>query len=152
VVVTRQHVVVYTAPILEEDVVVTGPMQAVLYVSSSAKDTDHTAKLVDVYPDGTAYNIQEGILRSRYREGFKKKVWMDPGLVYELTIDLYVTSNTFGPGHRIRLEISSSSFPRFERNLNTGGDNYDETAWVIAKNHIHHSKNYPSYLLLPIIH
>ena len=148
---TRHDVLVYTTPLLEEGIEVTGPLQVVLYVSSSAKDTDYTAKLVDVYPDGRAYNVQEGILRARYREGFKKKVWMKPGEVYKVKIDLHTTSNYFGPGHRIRVEISSSSFPRFDRNLNTGGNNFDETKWVIAKNTVYHTKKYPSYIILPII-
>src|SRR6185436_7640240 len=112
---------------------------------------DFTAKLVDVYPDGTAYNLQEGILRARYREGFDKKVWMTPGAVFPVTIDLHATSNYFGPGHRIRLEVSSSNFPRFDRNLNTGGNNYDETRWLSADNQIHHSGAKASYILLPII-
>ncbi len=122
-----------------------------LYVSSSAPDTDFTGKLVDVYPDGTAYNVQEGILRARYREGFDRKVFMKPGKVYEVKIDLHATSNLFGPGHRIRVEISSSNFPRFDRNLNTGGNNFDETEWVIAQNTVHHSADYPSHIILPII-
>ena len=129
----------------------TGPIRLVLYVSSSARDTDFTAKLVDVYPDGTAYNVQEGILRLRYREGYQKKLWMEPAEIYEITIDLQATSNYFGPGHRIRLEVSSSNFPRFDRNLNTGGDNYSETEWQIARNTVHHSAGYPSHLLLPLI-
>jgi len=148
---TRHDVLVYTSPELKKGLEVTGPLKVVLYVSSSAKDTDFTAKLVDVYPDGTAYNIQEGILRARYREGFDKKVWMKPGDVFELAIDLQATSNYFRPGHRLRIEISSSNFPRFDRNLNTGGNNYDETEWIIAKNTIHHSTQYPSHIVLPII-
>ncbi len=148
---TRHDVLVYTTPVLKEGIEVTGPLQVVLYVSSSAKDTDFTGKLVDVYPDGTAFNVQEGILRARYREGFDKKVWMKPGEVYELKIDLHATSNYFGPGHRIRLEISSNNFPRFDRNLNTGGNNYDETEWVITKNVVHHSMKYPSHIILPVI-
>ena len=147
----RHDVLVYTSPVLEEEVEVTGPIEARLYVSSSAKDTDFTARLVDVYPNGKAYNVQEGILRARYRDGFDKKVWMSPGRVYEIKIDLHATSNYFGPGHRIRLEVSSSNFPRFDRNLNTGGDNYTETEWVIAKNAIFHSKEYPSRIILPVI-
>ncbi len=147
----RNDVLVYTTPVLKHGIEVTGPIQAILYVSSSARDTDFTAKLVDVYPDGTAYNIQEGILRARYREGFDKKVWMKPGEVYEVKVDLHATSNYFGPGHRVRVEISSSNFPRFDRNLNTGGNNFDETEWVIAKNTIHHSKRYPSHIILPLI-
>jgi hypothetical protein len=147
----RQDVLVYTTPALSEGVEVTGPVKAVLYVSSSAKDTDFTVKLVDVYPDGAAYNVQEGILRARHREGFTKKVWMKPGEVYEVTVDLEATSNYFGPGHRIRIEVSSSNFPRFDRNLNTGGNNYDETTWVVAENQIHHSAKHPSHVLLPVI-
>lgn len=147
----RQDVLVYTSPVLDKGVEVTGPIDAVLYVSSSAKDTDFTARLVDVYPDGTAYNVQEGIFRTRYREGFDKKVWMSEGEVYPVKIDLHATSNYFGPGHRIRLEVSSSNFPRFDRNLNTGGDNYTETEWVVAENAIYHSTGYPSHVVLPII-
>ena len=147
----RQDVLVFTTPSLPEGVEVTGPIEVVLYVSSTAKDTDFTAKLVDVYPDGTAYNIEESILRARYREGFDKKVWMTPEEVYELRIDLQVTSNYFGPGHQIRLEVTSSSFPRFVRNLNTGGDNFSETEGVVARNTVHHSARYPSHLLLPVI-
>ena len=147
----RADVLVYTTPVLKEGVEVTGPLKAVLYASSSAKDTDFTAKLADVYPDGKAYNVQEGILRARFREGFTKKVWMKPGEIYEIPIDLEATSNYFGPGHRIRLEISSSNFPRFDRNLNTGGNNFDETKWVTAENRIHHSATHASYILLPVV-
>jgi putative CocE/NonD family hydrolase len=147
----RQDVLVYTTPVLQEGLEVTGPIEAVLYVSSSAKDTDFTAKLVDVYPDGKAFNLHEGILRARYREGFDRKVWMKPGEVVQVKIDVQVTSNFFPPGHRIRLDISSSNFPRFDRNLNTGGDNYDETEWRTAENSIHHSTSRASYVSLPVI-
>jgi uncharacterized protein len=147
----RNDVLVYTTPPLVRGVEATGPLETVLYVSSSARDTDFTAKLVDVYPDGTAYNIQEAILRARYREGFQRAVWMEPGGVYRVRIDLKATSNYFGPGHRIRLEVSSSSFPRYDRNLNTGGNNYDETRWAVARNVVHHTAQYPSHLLLPVI-
>lgn len=148
---SRNDVLVYTTPILKKGVEVTGPITAVLYVSSSAKDTDFTAKLVDVYPDGTAYNIQQGIFRARYREGFTKKVWMEKGGVYKIQINLDATSNIFKQGHRIRVQVSSSDFPLFERNLNTGGNNYDETEWVVAENTIHHSKEIPSHIVLPTI-
>ena len=147
----RHDVLVYTTPPLENGLEVTGPLELVLYVSSSARDTDFTGKLVDVYPDGTAYNVQEGILRARYREGFDKKLWMKGGEVYEIRIDLQVTSNYFPPGHRIRLEVSSSNFPRFDRNLNTGGNQFEETEWAAATNTVHHSADYPSHLLLPVI-
>ena len=147
----RNDVLVYTSPLLKEDTEVTGPIAVVLYVSSSAKDTDFTSKLVDVYPDGKAYNIQQGIFRARYREGFTKKVWMEKGGVYKVQIDLDATSNVFKKGHRIRVQVSSSDFPLFERNLNTGGNNYDETEWEVAENTIHHSKDYPSHIVLPVI-
>ena len=147
----RNDVLVYSTPPLDRGVEVTGPVEAVLFVSSTARDTDFTAKLVDVYPDGTAYNVQESILRARYRDGFTRPVLMSPGDVYRLRIDLKATSNYFGPGHRIRLEISSSSFPRYDRNLNTGGNNYDETKWVTARNTVHHTRAHPSHIVLPII-
>ncbi|RLA02700.1 MAG: acylase [Gammaproteobacteria bacterium] len=147
----RNDVLVYTSDALKEGIEVTGKIDAVFYVSSSAKDTDFTAKLIDVYPDGRAFNIEEGILRARYREGQDKEVWMEQGGVYELRIDMDATSNYFGPGHKIRLEVSSSNFPRFDRNLNTGGNNYDEVDWLVANNSIHHSKIYPSHLILPVV-
>jgi predicted acyl esterase len=95
--------------------------------------------------------IQEGIQRARYREGFNKKVWMKPGEAYKVAINLNATSNYFGPGHRIRLEVSSSNFPRFDRNLNTGGNNYDETKWRLARNTILHDLERPSHIVLPVI-
>ncbi len=148
---TRPDVLVYTTPPLSKGVEVTGPIELVLYVSSSAKDTDFTGKLVDVLPDGTAYNVQEGILRARYRKGWGKKAWMKPGVVVKVPVSLEATGQFFGPGHRIRLEVSSSNFPRFDRNLNTGGNNYDESKWVVARNAVHHSSAYPSHLVLPIV-
>jgi putative CocE/NonD family hydrolase len=148
----RHDVLVYTTDALKTGLDVTGPLEVVLYVSSSAKDTDFMAKLVDVYPDGRAFNVQEGALRMRYRAGFAKQMWMKEGEVYEAHLNLHVTANYFGPGHRVRLEVSSSSFPRFDRNLNTGGNNFDETQWVVANNAVHHSARYPSYMLLPVIY
>ncbi len=147
----RHDILVYTSPALETGIEVTGPLEVILQVSSSAVDTDFTAKLVDVYPDGRAFNIQEGALRMRYREGVDKQVFMKPGDIYEIRLDLHVTSNYFAPGHRIRLEVSSSNFPRWDRNLNTGGNNYDETDWQIAENAVHHSNDRPSYIVLPVI-
>jgi uncharacterized protein len=147
----RPDVLVYSTPALEKGIELTGPIQAVLYVSSTAKDTDFTAKLVDVYPDGRAFNLQDGILRARYRDGFDHSVWMKPGEFYRLQIDLHSTSNYFPAGHRIRLEISSSNFPRLDRNLNTGGRNYDEPRGVAAENQVHHAAGRESYILLPVI-
>ncbi len=146
----RSDVLVYSTSTLENGIEVTGPLKAVLFVSSDSTDTDFTVKLVDVYPDGTAYNVQEAILRARYREGFDRQVRMTPDKVYKLVIDMHATSNYFPPGHKIRIEISSSNFPRFDRNLNTGGNNYDETAWRVSTNRVHHSAKYPSHLVLPI--
>ncbi|MGE0553032.1 MAG: CocE/NonD family hydrolase [Gemmatimonadales bacterium] len=147
----RTDVLVYTTPPLERGVEVTGPIKAVLYVSSSARDTDFTIKLVDVFPDGTAFNVQEGVQRMRYREGYDKTVWMEPDGVYRVEIDLEATSNYFAPGHRIRVQVSSSNFPRWDRNLNTGGRNYDETEWVVANQTVHHSSGRASHVLLPVI-
>jgi uncharacterized protein len=147
----RDDVLVYSTPVLSEGVDVTGPVEVQLYVSSSAIDTDFTAKLVDVYPDGLAFNVIESILRARYREGQDKAVWMHAGDIYPLRIALGATSNYFGPGHRIRLEISSSNFPEFDRNLNVGGNNAEGTRWEVATNKVYHSAKYPSYLTLPVV-
>jgi putative CocE/NonD family hydrolase len=147
----RDDILVYTSEVLGEGIEVTGPLKVVLQVSSSAVDTDFTAKLVDVYPDGRAFNIQEGALRMRFRESLSKKVLMTPGEVYEIELDLHASSNYYAEGHRIRLEVSSSNFPRWERNLNTGGNNFDETEWKTATNRVHHSKKHLSYVVLPVI-
>jgi hypothetical protein len=148
---SRQDVLVYTGKILKEGVEVSGFIESTLYVSSDAKDTDFTIKLIDVYPDGTAYNLDETIQRVRYREGYDKEVFMEEGEVYKVELTPMSTSNYFAKGHRIRIEISSSNFPRFTRNLNTGGNNYDEAEGVTAVNRVHHSKEYPSHIKLPII-
>lgn len=148
----RHDILVYTSDPMPEDTEVTGPVSVTLYVSSSAPDTDFTAKLLDVYPDGRAFNLTEGILRARYREGYDQPVWMEKGGVYKLSFQLRPTSNLFLRGHKIRLEISSSNFPRYDRNLNTGGRNYDESEWVVSTNTVHHSETYPSYVLLPLIY
>jgi putative CocE/NonD family hydrolase len=146
----RQDVLVYTSGVLEHDVDVTGFIEPVLYVSSDAKDTDFTVKLVDVFPDGTAYNLDDTILRARYRDGFDKEVLMEEGKVYRLNPGPLATSNVFKKGHKIRIEVSSSSFPHYDRNLNTGGKNFDETEPVTAHNRIHHSSKYPSHVKLPV--
>lgn len=147
----RHDVLVYSSEPLTKGMEVTGPLEAILFVSSSAKDTDFTAKLLVVYPDGRALNLREGIMRARYREGYDREVWMQPRQIYQIRIELDPVSYYFAPGSRIRLEISSSNFPRFDRNLNTGGKNFEETEWVIANNQVHHGKIYPSHILLPII-
>lgn len=148
----RTDVLVYTSEPFEQGLEVTGPLKVVLYVSSDAKDTDFTARISDVYPDGQAFNVQEGILRARYRDGFDKTVWMEDGRVYRLEVDLEATSNYFKPHHRLRLDISSSSWPRWERNLNTGGAVEKERREdaITARNSVHHSGNHASYVLLPV--
>ena len=129
-----------------------GPIDATLYVSSDRKDTDITIKLIDVYPDGTAYNLDETIQRLRYREGYDKPpVWMEAGKVYKVTLQPMTTSNYFPAGHRIRVEVTSSNFPRFDRNLNTGGNNYDESKGVVAHNAVHHSRQYASTVTLTVV-
>lgn len=147
----RHDILVYTSEPLNEGIEVSGTVEITLYVSSDAKDTDFTVKLVDVYPDGRAFNLHETIQRVRYREGYDKQVFMEKGKIYKLPVSPLSTSNFFAPGHRIRIEVSSSNFPQFARNLNTGGNNYDETVGVVAQNTIHHSAKYPSQIKLPIV-
>ena len=147
----REDILVYTSDPLEEGVEMSGFIESVLYLSSDVKDTDLTIKIIDVLPDGTAYNLDETIQRVRYREGYDKEVFMGKDQVYKVELTPMATSNYFKKEHRIRVEVSSSNFPRFSRNLNTGGDNYDESESVVAHNTIHHSKRYPSHIKLPFI-
>ncbi len=148
----RPDILVYTSEPLKEGIEVSGPIGVTLYVSSDVKDTDFTVKVLDVYPDGTAYNLDETIQRLRYREGYDKPmVWMEPGKVYKVTLQPMTTSNYFEAGHRIRIEISSSNFPRFDRNMNTGGNNYDEVKGIVAHNSVHHSQRYPSQITLSVV-
>lgn len=148
---SRRDVLTYTTPPLTEDTVVAGPIEVVLYVSSSARDTDFIVKLVDVAPDGTAINLADDGFRVRYRESFERPVMMEQGQVYEIRLPNMVTGNRFAAGHRIRVSVTSSSFPLYERNLNTGGNNFDETTWVVAENTVHHSAQYQSRIVLPVI-
>jgi putative CocE/NonD family hydrolase len=148
----RPDVLVYTTEPLKEGIEVSGPIEVTLYVSSEAKDTDFTVKLIDVYPDGRAYNLDETIQRMRYRDGYDKpEVRMQAGKVYKVTLGPLNTSNYFDAGHRIRIEISSSNFPRFDRNLNTGGRNSDESKGVVARNAVHHSRQYPSEVKITVV-
>jgi putative CocE/NonD family hydrolase len=147
----RPDILVYTSEPLKEGMEVSGPITATLYVSSDVKDTDVTVKVIDVLPDGTAYNLDETIQRLRYRDGDDHTVWMEKGKVYKVTLTPMNTSNYFGVGHRIRIEVAGSNFPRFDRNLNTGGNNYDETTGIVAHTAIHHSPQYPSTLTLSVV-
>ena len=150
---SREDVLCYSTASLESDTEVTGPVRLILYVRSSALDTDFTGKLVDVYPDGRAIILTDGILRARYRDSFSSPQLLTPGRVYQLEIDLVATANVFASGHRIRLEISSSNFPRFDRNTNSGGiiAHEAEDDFIIATNEILHDNEHPSHLVLPVI-
>lgn len=147
----REDVLVYSSAPLKEDLEVTGEVRAVLHVATSAVDTDFTAKLVDVFPDGHARNLCDGILRLRYRKGLRKPELAVPGQIYSITIPAGVTSNVFKSGHRIRLEVASSNFPRFDRNPNTGRAIADETELRPARQTVFYGVKYPSHVLLPAI-
>ena len=147
----RHDMLVYTSEILDKDIEVTGPLVVKLYASSSAPDTDFVARLVDVYPDGRAFNIADGIIRASYRKGNVNPTPIKPGEVIEYEIDLLATSIVFKRGHRIRMDITSSSFPRWDRNPNTGEASYLAKKLVTADQTIMHNKQYPSHILLPII-
>ena len=148
----RPDVLVFTTEPFKEGTEVSGPIEPTLFVSSDAKDTDFTVKVLDVYPDGRAYNLDESIQRMRYRDGYDKPLaWMEPGKVYKVALQPLNTSNYFEAGHRLRIEVSSSNFPRFDRNLNTGGHNYDEVKTVVAHNVVHHSAQYPSTLKVTVV-
>ncbi len=149
----RDDVLVYTTQTLDKPLEVIGPIELRLFVSSSARDTDFTAKLVDVFPDGRAIILTEGILRARYRNSLETTELLEPDRIYELRIDLWATANVFLPGHRIRLEVSSSNFPRFNRNSNTGGYIANEPAseYRPAVNRVWHDSAHPSRLVLPVI-
>ena len=153
----RSDVLTFQTPPLESDVEVTGPITVKLHASSSARDTDFTAKLIDVcplsddYPDGLAINLTDSIIRARYRNGWDTPELLEPGQVYEFVFELYPTSNIFKKGHRIRLDISSSNWPRFDVNPNTGGDLGVERRLEIAEQTIYHEPGHPSHVVLPII-
>ncbi len=147
----RSDVLVYTTPAFDKETEVTGPVSLELYVSSSAVDTDFAAKLIDVWPNGFAQNLANGILRARYRNSFEKAEFMKPGQVYKLTIDLWATSNVFFAGHKLQVEIASSDFPNFDRNPNTGESPESATTQIKATNVIYHERDHASALIVPVI-
>ncbi len=147
----RADVLVYSTLPLEQEMEVTGPIGATLFASSSALDTDWTVKLVDVHPDGRAYSLADGICRARYRNGSDHAELLEPGKTYEFKLDLQSTSNVFKPGHRIRIQVSSSNFPRFSRNQNTGGSIPADTDLKPALQAILHDREHPSHIRLPVI-
>jgi uncharacterized protein len=149
---TRPDILVYTSDPLKEAMEVSGPVSVTLYVSSDAKDTDFTVKLIDVDTEGRAWNLDETIQRMRYHTGYDTpQTRMEPGTVYRVTLGPLNTSNVFQAGHRVRVEVSSSNFPRFDRNLNTGGDNVTETQGVVARNAVHHGGRTPSSITLSVV-
>jgi len=153
---SRPDVLVFQSAPLARDTEVTGPVRVTLFVSSTAVDTDITAKLIDVYPpnsdypDGYAMNLTDSILRLRYRNGGAAEL-LEPGRIYEVSFELYPTSNLFRAGHRIRLDVSSSNYPRFDVNPNTGEPLWQNSRWEVAVNTIHHDTTRPSHVTLPII-
>ena len=157
----RPDRLVFTTEPLKSGVEVTGPLRAVLYVSSSAVDTDFVVQLSDVYPDGRVYNLHQGIARARYREAYKVKeryredysrpTLLKPGKIYRIEVNMEATGNWFPPGHRIRVQVSSSLFPHWARNLNTGRNNGTETRMVTAQNTIYHDRDHPSHIILPVV-
>ena len=147
----RNDVLCYTTPELKEEIEVTGPLLLHLLASTSAKDTDFTAKLIDVYPDGSTYNIAEGCIRARCRKSVLRPEPVNPGEVYEYMIDLAVTSIVFGRGHRIRIDVSSSNFPRIDRNMNTGNPFGEDAGGIPAVQTIYHQSDYASYIDMPVI-
>ena len=149
---SRKDVLIYTTPPLEKDVEVTGPVKAVIYAASSARDTDFIVRLTDVFPDGTSYNLVEGNIRARFREDIHgAPVLLEPGKVYKYEIDIMVTSNVFFKGHRIRIHVTSSGFPLYDRNPNTGNPQGMDAEVKTADQVIFHDKQRPSHIVLPVI-
>jgi len=147
----RADVLVYSTAPLEQNTELTGPVKLILWAASSARDTDFTGKLVDVHPDGKAYNLCDGIVRAQYRNGTDKPALLEPGKATQFEVDLWVTSNLFRQGHRIRLEVSSSNFPRFDRNPNSGKPFGTDTELLSARQTILHDRDHASHLVLPVI-
>ncbi|MCG2624779.1 CocE/NonD family hydrolase [Arthrobacter sp. I2-34] len=149
----RTDILRFTGPVLEQDMEVTGPLRVTLHAATSARDTDFTAKLIDVWPDGRALGVADGIVRARYRHGMDEPAPVEPGQVYEYTIDLAATSQVFKKGHRLRVDIASSNFPCYDRNSGSGKPAGDVTAedFTTAEQQIFCSAAHPSYIHLPVI-
>ncbi len=149
---SRKDVLIFTSAPLQEEIEVTGPIVIKLYAASSARDTDFTAKLIDVYTDGTAFNLTEGIIRARFRKSiYDPPKLLVPGKINEYNLELLPTSNVFKQGHSIRVHLTSSNFPLWDRNLNTGNEQGMDTNLQVAKQTIYHDRNYPSHIIIPII-
>jgi uncharacterized protein len=147
----RPDVLVYTTGPMNAPMLMCGPVKAHLFASTSARDTDWTAKVVDVHPDGYAQRLSDGIVRARFRESAEREVLLTPGKIYAYDVEIWPTCVELQHGHRLRLEISSSAFPKFDRNLNTGGRLGFETNPAIAAQSVYHDREHQSYVLLPIV-
>ncbi len=147
----RKDVLCYTTPELSSDLEVTGPIALHLFASTSVTDTDFMAKLIDVYPNGAAYNMAEGYIRAKYRESFIRSRPIEPGSIYEYNIDMATISIMFRRGHRIRIDITSSNFPKIDRNMNTGNPFGEDSTGIPAMQTIYHQPEYASYIDLPVI-
>ena len=147
----EDRVLVYTSEPLMDDLHVVGPLKAVLYAASSAPDTDWVVRLCDVWPDGRSLSVRDGILRARFRDSFAEPVLMEPGTVYRFGVDLRATAQTFRAGHRLRVHVTSSDFPRYDRNLNTDGPYGEEAGGQVAINTVFHDTLQPSHVLLPVM-
>ena len=149
---SRDDVLTFTTEPLMRDIEVTGPIRATIWASSDAVDTDFTATLTDLDSDGKAIALCEGIVRARFRNGTDKPAMMNPGEIYKFEVDMWNTSNLFKKGHCIRVEVSSSNFPRYNRNLNSGNPIATDTEMTVANQSIYHDTEHPSYLTLPVIY
>ena len=147
----RGDVLVYTSEPITAPLEVTGPVQAVIHAASSARDTDFAVKLLDVHPNGFSQRLCDGIVRGRFRNGLEREDLMDPGETYRLEVDLWYTCHVFQAGHRIRIEIASSAFPKYAVNTNTGNDLATDSATVIAENTIRHGGRYDSHVTLLVV-
>jgi len=148
---TRADVLVFTSRPLTRPIEVTGQMAATLWAATDARDTDWNVMLLDVLPDGHAQRVQDGVARARFRKGFDRQVLLTPGAIERYDIDLWFTSRVFEPGHRIRVAVSSALFPKYDRNLNTGGNNERDSTFVVAHQRVLHDALHPSHVMLPII-
>jgi len=147
----RGDILVYTSDPLSEPLEVTGPVRAIIHAATSARDTDFTVKLLDVYPNGFSQRLCDGAVRGRFRNGIETQELMEPGEIYRLEVDLWYTSHVFQPGHRIRIEVASSAFPKYTRNTNTGNELATDTETVIAENTIYHGAQFDSHVSLPVV-
>ena len=148
---SRADALVFTSKPLTKPIEVTGPMTATLWAASDAKDTDWIVMLLDVFPNGRAERVQDGIARARFRKGFEKGVLLTPGSVERYDIDLWFTSRVFQPGHRLRVSVSSALLPKYDRNLNTGGSNERDSTFVIAHQRLVHDAGHASRVVLPVV-